>query len=51
MKNIKRVLSVVMMLAMLVPLMVVGSFADAAVEDNWYTLASKYSSSVSFEST
>ncbi len=45
MKNIKRVLSVVMMLAMLVPLMVVGSYADAAVEDNWYTFGAKYSSS------
>ena len=45
MKNFKRVLSIVMMLAMLVPLMAVGSFADAAVEDNWYTLAGKYSSS------
>ena len=45
MKNIKRVLSVVMMLAMLVPLTAVGSYADVAVEDNWYTLASKYSSS------
>ena len=45
MKNFKRVLSVVMMLAMLLPLTAVGGFADAAVEDNWYTLASKYSSS------
>ncbi|MBQ3100968.1 MAG: S-layer homology domain-containing protein [Clostridia bacterium] len=45
MKNIKRVLSIVMMLAMLVPLAVVGSYADDSVLENWNTFAAKFSSS------
>ena len=48
MNNLKRVLSIVMMLAMLVPLAVVGSYADdsgLADLENWYTFAAKYSSS------
>lgn len=46
MNNFKRVLSLVIMLAMLVPLASVVSFAeDTDLEANWYTLAAKYSSS------
>ena len=48
MNNLKRVLSVVMMLAMLVPLAVVGSYADDSALpelENWYAFAAKYSSS------
>ena len=48
MNNLKRVLSIVMMLAMLVPLAVVGSYADDSALpelENWYTFAAKYSSS------
>ena len=47
MKNLKRVLSIVMMLAMLVPLMAVAAVADEPVDlsANWYTLGGKFSSS------